>query len=239
MRAVSFFRKYHKWLTLIVGIQAVLWTISGVYMTVIPLDFIHGDHLVRPVEPHRIAWEEVSVSPGDIRQAYPEAEWLELTMLAATPVYRVHGAQSETLVDAGTGRQIAPVDESIVRSLAEGRYAGDGVIERVTLLTGTLPQEVSFADPPLWRIDFSGANDPTFYFKANTGEFMSRRHNFWRGFDFVWMLHIMDYEERANVNNWLLRAVAGLGLLAAFTGIGLLFYSFGRRRNHSFRGETG
>jgi hypothetical protein len=38
-------RKAHKWISLIIGVQALLWMISGVYMTVISLDIIHGDHL--------------------------------------------------------------------------------------------------------------------------------------------------------------------------------------------------
>lgn len=238
MRAVSFFRKYHKWLTLIVGVQAVLWTLSGVYMTVIPLDFIHGDHLVRPVESQKIDWNRVSVGPGRVSQNYPSAQSIELIMLAGDPVYRVKSANSQTLVDAVSGGHISPVGEDLVRMLAVEHYAGEGVIEQVTLLEGNLPQEIQAADPPLWRVDFSGANEPTFYFDADTAEFLSRRHNFWRGFDFVWMLHIMDYEDRANVNNWLLRAAASLGLLAAFAGIGLLFFSFGRRRS-SASGETG
>mgnify|MGYP003339799900 CR=1 FL=1 len=37
------------------------------------------------------------------------------------------------------------------------------------------------------------------------GEIVSRRHALWRVFDFAWMLHIMDYEARTNVNNPLLR----------------------------------
>lgn len=216
----------------------MLWTLSGVYMTVIPLDFIHGDHLVRSVEAQKIDWNQVSVGPGQISQDYPSAQSIELVMLGGAPVYRVKSTNSQSLVDAVSGRHISLVGEELVRMLATERYAGEGVIEQVTLLESNLPQEVQAADPPLWRVDFSGANEPTFYFDADTAEFLSRRHNFWRGFDFVWMLHIMDYEDRANVNNWLLRAAASLGLLAAFAGIGLLFFSFGRRRSTA-SGEAG
>ena len=38
-----------------------------------------------------------------------------------------------------------------------------------------------------------------------TGELVTRRHELWRVFDFVWMLHIMDYDTREDVNNPLLR----------------------------------
>ncbi|MBU1464503.1 MAG: hypothetical protein KJ551_13465, partial [Alphaproteobacteria bacterium] len=40
-------RRTHKWLALVVGVQALLWTLTGFYMVVVHIDTIHGDHLVR------------------------------------------------------------------------------------------------------------------------------------------------------------------------------------------------
>ena len=45
MKAAAWSRKLHKWLALAVGIQAFLWMASGLYMTAISIDVIHGDHL--------------------------------------------------------------------------------------------------------------------------------------------------------------------------------------------------
>src|SRR5690348_13259275 len=42
-----FVRRTHKWLALVVGVQALLWTLTGFYMVVVHIDTIHGDHLVR------------------------------------------------------------------------------------------------------------------------------------------------------------------------------------------------
>ncbi|HEY0628211.1 MAG TPA: hypothetical protein VGD23_02680, partial [Sphingomicrobium sp.] len=44
-------RKTHKWLGLFIGLQVVIWSLSGLYMTVVHIDTIHGDHLVRPAPP--------------------------------------------------------------------------------------------------------------------------------------------------------------------------------------------
>ena len=51
MRASRLSQKLHKWLGLLVGLQLVIWSISGFYMVVIDIDIIHGDHLVQPAEP--------------------------------------------------------------------------------------------------------------------------------------------------------------------------------------------
>ena len=42
-------RESHRWLGLIAGIQLLLWTISGLYFTLIPIETIRGNHLL--VEP--------------------------------------------------------------------------------------------------------------------------------------------------------------------------------------------
>ena len=39
-------RKVHRWLGLIAGIQLLAWTVSGLYFTLIPIEEIHGDHLL-------------------------------------------------------------------------------------------------------------------------------------------------------------------------------------------------
>jgi hypothetical protein len=44
------------------------------------------------------------------------------------------------------------------------------------------------------------------------------------------MLHIMDYDQRTDVNNLLLRAASLSGLLFALSGAGLVYYSFRRPR---------
>ena len=49
-------------------------------------------------------------------------------------------------------------------------------------------------------------------------------------FDFFWMLHIMDYDERENVNNLLLRGMTLLALVTALSGAWLLFFAFPRKR---------
>ena len=49
MRTHVIARKTHKWLGLFIGLQVVVWSLSGIYMTVVHIDTIHGDHLVREV----------------------------------------------------------------------------------------------------------------------------------------------------------------------------------------------
>ena len=58
---------------------------------------------------------------------------------------------------------------------------------------------------------------------ANTGLIDARRNDMWRLFDFFWMLHIMDYQEREDFNHPLLIGAAGLALSVVIFGMALLF----------------
>ena len=80
------------------------------------------------------------------------------------------------------------------------------------------------------RVEFADRNETTLYVSATNGDLLAKRHDLWRWFDFFWMLHIMDYDERSDANNTLLRVSSAIGLLFAVTGVWLLFYSFKRRR---------
>ena len=87
----------------------------------------------------------------------------------------------------------------------------------------------------MWRVEFAGWNKPTLYLSPVTGELVSRRHELWRIYDFVWMLHIMDYAERENVNNPLLRAFTWGAVLMALSGAWLLVFAFPRKKRKKAR----
>ncbi len=220
-------RKTHKWLGLFIGIQVVIWSLSGLYMTVVHIDTIHGDHLVRDI-PTRTAEAAALADPLAAASTHG-AQGVRLTWVRSQPVYVLKTEAGEKVVDATTGNPIAPPTESEIRTIARSTYTGTDAIASAALIT-EIPGEIRGRKPPLWRVEFDHWNQPTLYFSPSTGELLSRRHELWRIFDFVWMLHIMDYDERENVNNTLLRIFTWGAVLMASSGIWLLFYSFHRKK---------
>jgi uncharacterized iron-regulated membrane protein len=230
MNAARLSRNGHKWLALVVGVQLLLWAISGFYMVVVDLDFIHGDPLVRNLTPElRIA--RPIVPPDRLRSGRPPITAMHLRALPddGAPVYEIVTTAGSELVDAHSGERISPISPARIRDLARAYYAGDGAIERVNLLTNAAdkPTELQTAPLPLWRVDFDDWLETSLYLQPDTGRLVTRRHRFWRWFDFLWSLHIMDYQDRTDVNNWLLRIATALGLTTAISGLWLTFFSFG------------
>ncbi len=221
-------RRTHKWLALVVGVQALLWTLTGLYMVAVHIDIIHGDNLVRTPAVQPFDLSRLS-QPSQVVAAAPGASEVRLQRFFDAPVWRAETPEGPRLFDARTAQPLPKPTEAQIRALAQRIYTGDGKIVSVRLLTAA-PQEMQSRKPPFWQVEFEGWNRPTLYLSPATGELISRRHALWRVFDFAWMLHIMDYDERTDVNNPLLRVVTWSTFAMAVTGAWLLIWSFPRRK---------
>lgn len=232
MKAPFLARKSHKWIALIAGIQALFWMLSGAYMVTVDLDFIHGDSLVRNLE------EPLPANLGGLHplssvlERFPDATKVETVAQMGAPRYIVRTESSETLVDARSGNVLSPIERDVAVSLARHYYTGSGLVEHVTLLVDDQekPTELQSRPLPLWQVRFADRINTTFYVSPTSGELITRRHSFWRLFDFFWMFHIMDFENRSDVNNNLLRVSAAVGTGMALSGLWLLVYAYRKTR---------
>jgi uncharacterized iron-regulated membrane protein len=228
MQLAFWVRRAHKWIGLVIGVQALLWMISGLYMVVVPLEVIHGDHLAH-VPTERLNPSAARISQASLHEAYPGITAVRMKNLLGKEVYEVKQGKQTSLVDAVSGEKISPLDRDQIIALADAAYVGEGSIKGVEWVTKA-PQEVGARPVPLWAVHYDEPGQTTLYFSPYTGDLVARRHELWRWFDFLWMFHIMDYEERENVNNTLLRTASITGLLFAISGAWLLFYSLNRRK---------
>ena len=210
------------------AIQAVFWTLSGLYMTAVHIDIIHGDRLVKALPSVPVDMTGL-VEPGHLQHLAPGLRSARLERQLGEPVYIVEADGGKALFDARTGAKLSPLTEAQARARAKALFAEDGQVVSAELLTKA-PLEVQTRPMPLWRVEFEGAWRPTFYISPFTGELVTRRHDLWRTFDFVWMFHIMDYDDRQDVNNPLIRVFTWMAVTTAATGGWLLLYSFRRKR---------
>ena len=121
MNAKRLSRLAHKWLALAVGIQLLLWAVSGFYMVVVDLDFIHGDPLVRNLKP-ALDVSRRYVSFDSLRRDRSGINAIRLRALPddGSAVYEIITAAGIELVDARTGDRMSPLPETRVAALARG-----------------------------------------------------------------------------------------------------------------------
>ena len=226
-------RRIHRWLGVFIGIQFVLWTVGGLYFSWTDLDAVHGDHLVRPVRAVRA--DVALASPGlalaalRARSRVDSLASLELASVLDRPVYRFtyytaaagRTVRQRQLVDAVTGVPRPPLTRDEAVAVARAGYAGDAPVTRVEYLTeATVGRHHEYREQPLpaWAVRFGDAEGATAYVPAEVGQVLRVRNNRWRVFDFLWMMHTMDYQGRDDFNNLLLRIFSVLGLTTVLSG---------------------
>lgn len=223
-------RILHKWIGLVIGLQVLIWLTSGLYMVVVDLDFIHGDPLVQNMQRPIVIPDSSRVSIAALKKRYPNASHIGLRPVMDKTYYTVTTADSRYLVDPATTEVISPLAKETASQIAVFHFNGDAAVINASLITADPPMEIKTRRLPLWRVDFNDRYSTSFYIDPYSGRLVTRRHQYWRIFDFLWMLHIMDYDERSDAHNPLLVLTQVAGLAFCITGLWLLFYSFSGRR---------
>ena len=223
-------RTLHKWIGLIVGIQLLVWLVSGLYMVIVDIDFIHGDPLVKNMQQTVNIPQDATIDLSGLLLQFPDAEQIGLRAVMGKTYYLLSTASGRWLIDPQTAVIQSPLNEETIRKIALFHFNGNAPISSISLIETDPPMEIQTRRLPLWRVDFDDRYSTSFYIESDTGRLATRRHQYWRIFDFLWMLHIMDYEDRADSHNKLLITAQLTGLSFAITGLWLLFYSFSGRR---------
>jgi Na+-transporting NADH:ubiquinone oxidoreductase subunit F len=216
-------RRLHKWFGLLIGLQFVLWMASGLVMSVLDTDKVHGRQWrVNAAAP--LAWPATAMPVNAVLAASgAPVHTVASAWLLDLPVYQLSNNSASWLVRAGDGKPVV-VDASLAQQLAQASYRGSAHAGPAQRLDKSL--ETRAHKGAVWRVDFADPDETSVYVSAQTGAVLEHRNRSWRLFDLFWMLHIMDYSERSNFNNPLLVAMSVAGLWLSLTGAWLLVASF-------------
>ena len=211
-------RKAHRYLGIFIGIQFVMWTISGLYFSWTDLDEIHGDHFKKH-HPEQSSFEELK-SPSELAPALAISS-IDLQEISGKPYYFLN---SEVLMNARTGEKLEEISEEDALSIARRYMKAELEVAGIDKITETgKHHEYRGNLLPAYVISYKGDENLKAYIGAANGSFRTVRHRDWRWFDFLWMTHTMDYEGRDDFNNMLLRSFSILGLITVLSGF-LLWY---------------
>jgi hypothetical protein len=135
------------------------------------------------------------------------------------------------LANAETGQLRRPLTKEEAVDVAKMRFNGEPKIKSVEYLTVANGHHEYRESPlPAYAITFEHPSKTTVYVASKLGTVQKFRNNKWRIFDFLWMMHTMDYESRDHIGNWLLRAFSIFGLVSVLSGFALFFVNIKRRK---------
>ncbi|MBB5518076.1 PepSY domain-containing protein [Amphiplicatus metriothermophilus] len=213
--------RIHLWAGLVLGLQVVLWTASGVVMSWFHIDDVKGLPNVRAAAPAPI--EAAGLIPLDAAIAAAAGaaggavEEIALKTFLGAPVFLARGPAGAVMIDAASGQVLSPLDEARALAAARADFAGAAPDAQAEWLEAA-PVDYRGA-LPVWRVAMGDEAGTRLYVDPATGAILARRNDLWRFYDFFWMLHIMDYEGRTDFNNPLLKTAAAAGLVFALSGL--------------------
>lgn len=218
-------RRIHKWIGLVIGLQFLIWAISGATMALLDMETVAGGpkaELPAAALPTSTqAWSEVSKA-----LAGEHITRLTIRTLPQGAVFAATTSEGVRLFDAVDGKP-AQVDKGVATSVAVAAHPDRAAVTRVVPMN-ELDLAVREHELPIWRVDFGDEINSSYYVSGTTGEVLERRNDTWRLWDFVWMLHNMDYAERTSFNHPLIITVGFAMAWLAVTGFWLLFRTMWR-----------
>ena len=170
-------RKIHKYLSLAISIQLLLWTVSGIYFSFNKIEDVRGNLYLKPEE---------------------QVETPKVNKIS-------HERALQIVADKTYLKPLSLIE--ITEDKPGSEYRG--------------------RDLPLYKIESSNKNSKNvnIYIDPYSAKIVAIRSNQWRIWDFMWGLHIMDWNERDDMSNVFLKIFSILALLSAISGIYLFFYT--------------
>ncbi|CAO1649928.1 PepSY domain-containing protein [Parasphingorhabdus sp. NYA22] len=215
--------RWHVWLGWLIGVPVIIWTASGLLMVAQPIETVRGNHL-----------RSEAPALGAIKPVPPllegrQAKSLTLQQNSMGPFWVIAYADGgKRRADSETGALLPPVSGAEANMLASAARSDKAAIRSVTLFAENQAPMEQRSGRPSWQVVFD--DDARFYIDADSGELLAVRTKFWRAFDFMWGLHIMDLQTREDTSHPILIGSAAIALLGSILGFVMLFTRRRRRK---------
>jgi hypothetical protein len=218
------FARWHIWLGWVVGLPVLMWTVTGLFMVARPIDEVRGNHL-------RVAAEAEALPAGsEIVLAIPQGKpvrAITTAMERGKVITRLDYADGSLARFDEDGTQLPPLDERAARALVAAQIVGGSKVASAIFFAANQAPRGLPKPMPAWQVVL--ADGTHVYVGQHSGKIEAVRTRWWRAFDFMWGLHILDPQAREDTSHPLLIGFAALSVIGALLGCALLF----RRRRAS------
>jgi len=228
-------RRWHVWLGWLVALPFLFWTVSGLVMVAKPIEEVRGEHLISPPKP-------IIVGSGLVAPQVEGRQVLAVTLepRADGPRWEIDFAGGEKrLADPATGRLLPRLGAADAAKELMARYTGAAKVAEVSRIDANSPPLELRRAMNGWVVRMSdGAH---FYLDGGSGEIIARRTSWWRIYDFMWGLHIMDLQGREDTHNPWVVSFGALSLGMVLLAFILLPLTIRRKngRNGNGNGRNG
>ena len=225
------FAKWHIWLAWLTGIPILMWTLTGLVMVAKPIEEVRGTKLMREVPQQNIP-KDITIAVTLPPSTEKPVQSVRTAMEHGELITRINYSDGTSLRLREDGTSMEPLSELEARMIvAEQVVGGDKVVSTRRFTADGVPFD--FRRPmPVWQVVLEGGTNV--YVGTETGRIEAVRTKWWRTFDFMWGLHIMDLQEREDTSHPILILFAALSVIASILGTVLMF----RKRKARVKAST-
>ncbi len=214
-------RNTHKYLSFFISIQLLLWTISGIYFAFNKIENVRGEQY-RTQTSSNYNFQKIEFEIQDAISVNVKNR-LGKTIIAASTKNGMRYFDEE-------GRVLQKISFDEAKQLVSTHtFLKPIAVEEI--YTSEKGSEYRGRQLPIYKVITHNANDDEInaYLNIFTGEVVAIRSAQWRIWDLMWGFHIMDWQERDNIDNMLLKIFSVLALISSLSGI-LLFFKIDIRK---------
>ncbi|WP_309662980.1 PepSY domain-containing protein [Sphingomonas sp.] len=217
-------RRWHVWLGWIVGLPILLWVVTGLVMVAKPIEEVRGEGLLSEPKPMRMA-----TPPAIPRIDGVAIKGLTLERRAAGIRWVVTLPDGSTrLADPANGAMLPPLSAADAVREVTARYMGAAKVQSATRTDPKSPPMELRRPIAAWRVAMDDGTH--FYVDGGSGAIVARRTGWWRFYDLMWGIHIMDLKTREDAHNPLTIGFAIVALALSILALIQLPLTIRRRR---------
>jgi len=217
-------KKIHKWLSLLVGLQLLIWIGSGLFFNLMDHDKSSGNQYRQRIDNDVKIDATRLLEPKVILNNVSGVISIKQQVVLNQPVYLLthkkslyrHFVNQYSLLDAYTGELIV-IDQTKANAIALSSYSGFAQIRSTVKLLPPI-DDISREKNMVWQINFADDLNTSIYVNAESGRLVAHSNDDKRFADFFFMLHFMDYAGEGSFNNIQIIIFAIFTLFLALTG---------------------
>ena len=210
-------RNIHKYLSFFISLQLLLWTVSGIYFSFNKIELVRGEQYRLP--------SSFSLNLDQLKGNFENISNFDV-------VNRVD--QQILIISDPSGRKYLDTNGNPVSMLTVEQA-------KLTVKENSIlnPIDVFLIDQDRNGSEYRGRELPLYqvlslnkdqksinvYVNPYSGKIVAIRSLQWKIWDLMWGFHIMDWQTRDNINNFLLKVFSILALISSISGV-LLFFRF-------------
>lgn len=214
---MRFLKWLHRWTSLIIVLQLLLWTISGLYFAIVGNADMSGKQYRKDSVEVALSTTQFNISNLDLN--VENITKVRSHVVVGLPQVEVHHGEGVSYFDGRTG-QTWHTNSDLAEAIANASYIGPGEVTEVIAITSS--GELHGWQGQGYRINYNDDLNTRVYIDGTSGTVIEHRNTPWLIGDWMFKLHYMDYSGGRNFNHLLIIIAAAVSLWFALSGLILL-----------------